>query len=403
MVLRVRSTGSWLIGLWVLAGCGVETVGVLTLEAPGTPAYSGRGFIVHEWGTDTVVVGSDGSRQKGLQHEEEDLPAFVLDRRSLAGVAEPPVDVKMETPVTYFYSEVPRQVSVAVRFPLGLFTQWFPAVRASSTGQDAGLLDWSTVDVLDRGAEGGLLEAPLERYTWSHARQVAANPVAVGGQREKFLFYRGLGNFELPVAVTAAPGGGIELTRAGASEIGTVFLLNVAPDGTGRFTVRQGGFAGAASIEGVLPGLEDALPREVYAAALGVALIEALSGAGLYLDEAKAMVATWERQWFHTPGPRVLYLAPEAWTAASIPLAITPAPDRLTRVMVIRVEVITPELEARDVDAARMLGMSAERALEGERYFLALGRFAEPRFRRAVSLLGEPAWAERFLTTLSGE
>src|SRR4051812_14978023 len=42
--------------------------------------YPGHGFIVHEWGTDTVVVGSDGSLQRGLHHEEEDLPGFVYDR-----------------------------------------------------------------------------------------------------------------------------------------------------------------------------------------------------------------------------------------------------------------------------------------------------------------------------------
>ncbi len=42
--------------------------------------YPGQGFIVHEWGTDTIVVGSNGSLQRGLHHEEEDLPAFVYDR-----------------------------------------------------------------------------------------------------------------------------------------------------------------------------------------------------------------------------------------------------------------------------------------------------------------------------------
>ena len=51
----------------------------LTPQATG-PKYKGKGFVVHEWGTDTIVVGSDGSQLLGLQHEEEDLPGFVYDR-----------------------------------------------------------------------------------------------------------------------------------------------------------------------------------------------------------------------------------------------------------------------------------------------------------------------------------
>ena len=72
--------------------------------------YPGHGFIVHEWGTNTIVVGSDGSLQRGLHHEEEDLPGFVYDRIKAGSAAGSPSVVlsKMETPVTYFYSDKPR-------------------------------------------------------------------------------------------------------------------------------------------------------------------------------------------------------------------------------------------------------------------------------------------------------
>src|SRR5690348_17331847 len=105
-------------------------------DKPVTPqesAYPGRGFIVHEWGTDTIVVGSDGSLQRGLHHEEEDLPSFVYDRikagREL-GESSLSVEIKMETPVTYFYSDKPLTVAASVNFPKGVFTQWSPAVSA---------------------------------------------------------------------------------------------------------------------------------------------------------------------------------------------------------------------------------------------------------------------------------
>src|SRR6185436_3057592 len=127
-----------------MVGCGptVEAGGSVDPPAP-TPTpivtpppaptelqYPGHGFIVHEWGTDTIVVGSNGSLQRGLHHEEEDLPGFVYDRikaGSLDGSSS--VEVKMETPVTYFYSDAPLAVTARVSFPKGVFTQWYPAVQ----------------------------------------------------------------------------------------------------------------------------------------------------------------------------------------------------------------------------------------------------------------------------------
>src|SRR4051812_35901096 len=48
--------------------------------------YAGSGFVVHEWGTNPTVVGSDGSLQRGLHHEGDDLPPFVYDRLKAAKV-----------------------------------------------------------------------------------------------------------------------------------------------------------------------------------------------------------------------------------------------------------------------------------------------------------------------------
>ena len=91
-----------------------------------------QGFVVHEWGTLTSVVASDGSLLPGLHHEEEDLPPFVADRLA-QGKATPtlvqPIFQKMETPVTYFYSPTPLKVTARVDFPKGMLTQWFPFVK----------------------------------------------------------------------------------------------------------------------------------------------------------------------------------------------------------------------------------------------------------------------------------
>ncbi|WP_437479314.1 hypothetical protein WME75_33170 [Sorangium sp. So ce1014] len=408
-------------------------------------AYPGKGFIVHEWGTDTVVVGSDGSLQPGLHHEEEDLPAFVYDRLeagSLDGATSTSVNVKMETPVTYFYAEEPLTAFVQVAFRKGIFTQWYPAVRefyppifapntvaGVTTYEDPafdpefpfgspmcsemyspnanGYLEWGALDILERDSDIPLPEAPLDRFTWAHARQVGANPLRIAGvpgateapQHERFLFYRGLGNFDLPVRVTAGVDGAISAENTLGEAIGTAFVLHVGAS-AGAFVAHPEGIASGGTLVEHAPSLEGAPPLDEFVEALGASVIDALDATGLYHDEAVAMVNTWKRQWFRTPGVRVLYLAPQAWTDASIPLLVQPTPDAVVRVMMLRVEVLSPETEAADVGAARRLA-DPSTAGEAERHFDDLERFAEPRLRRALALLGEPAYGEPLLARIA--
>ena len=386
--------------------------------------YPGHGFIVHEWGTDTIVVGSDGSLQRGLHHEEEDLPTFVYDRLKAAPLlSAPSVNVKMETPVTYFYSDVPLTVQASVSFPQGLFTQWYPAVtkfapvmaapgaalapssppsyadpvldvsfpylsdmcRDKFSAVAGGSLDWGTVSVLPRGSDvqAKLTDAPLAKFGWSYARDVDANPLHVAnGETERFLFYRGLGDFDLPVTVQSGGDRHVALTNGYAQPIGRVFVLNVG-EKSAAFSQHLAGIAPGATLDDVAPSLDGAASLDDYEVELGGAVTQALDATGLYHDEATAMVNTWKRQWFRTPGVRVLYLIPQAWTDASIPLNVTPKPDAMVRVMLIRVEVITPEQESSDVTALKAFDNDATLAAA---HFKELGRFAEPRLRRALAL-----------------
>jgi hypothetical protein len=220
-----------------------------------------------------------------------------------------------------------------------------------------------------------------------------------GGQVEQFLFYRGLGNFDPPAHVTSAAGGAVTITNAYGEKLGPVFVLDVGAS-SGAFTVHPDGVAANAALTDVAPSLDGAPSLDAYDQALGDAIVQALDGAGLYHDESLAMVATWKRQWFHTPGVRLLYLAPQSWTDASIPLTLQPKPDAITRVMMMRVEVVTPELEAADTKEAQLLA-SPSTASQGQAYFLGLGRFAEPRLRRALALLGSPSYGDALLSQIA--
>jgi hypothetical protein len=332
--------------------------------------------------------------------------------------------VKMETPVTYFYSDKPMKVRASVEFPRGVLTQWYPSVveqyplaadmkdLVSTSSSKAkvcspkdgapsaanGLLDWGTLDLLGRDAnvDAALPPASLDRYTWSFARQVAANPLrASSGQLEKFLFYRGVGNFSLPVRIQSQAGGKVSLKNLIDDKIGSVFFLNVTAD-KGTFTAAEGGIARGATLGGAIASMDGARDVDTYADDLARSVRTSLDAQGLYDDESTAMVNTWKKQWFRTPGPRLLYIAPQSWTDPSIPLAIEPKPESTKRVMVIRVEILTPEMEAADVSSLKGLSTAATSA-STKSHFASLGRFAEPRLRRAIVLAGNPSYAAPLL------
>lgn len=403
-----------------------------------------RGFVVHEWGTNTVVSGSDGALQLGLHHEEEDLPPFVYNRleAAVAGPNSDPVNgnvhVKMETPVLYFYSDKALTVHASVRFPSGVFTQWYPGAAffrppivwqsyglANANPADArdpavdrsvmltstrcvdvyrqnGLLDWGAFEVLAPGVEPETLQAaPLSSYTWSYARNVQANALRFPDkQSERFLFYRGLSNLSLPGRVLAQGGGRVTLSNTGDRPFGGAFLVDVRAD-RAAFVAYPEGVPALGSSALQTPALASYLPFEAFESDLSEAVLQALVAEGLYADESRAMVDTWRHQWFKTPGLRVLYLAPQTWTESVIPLTLDPVPDSLLRVMMVRVEVLTPELEADDV--AALAGMASDPSA-GQAHFAAMGRFAEPRLRRALSRLpssaGE-AYLEQVTTQVS--
>ena len=426
---------------------GVDSAGSGTSAAGGSNStfpkhYPGQGFIVHEWGTDTIVVGSDGSLQRGLHHEEEDLPSFVYDRIKagtlIGSNPSPSVTIKMETPVTYFYSPNPLLVNARVEFPKGVLTQWYPGVtkflppvaaadsvvypgipaalmdpaldpsfpfqsemcRLRHGSLSGGLLDWGNFSVLARGAmpAAALPSAPLEQFGWSYARAVDANLLLMpSGESERFLFYRGLGEFDLPLKIQAEDAGKIKLSNGYAEAVGPVFLLNVDHD-HGAFSEHSAGIATGATLEARVPSLAGAPSVDEYATQLSDAVSAALDATGLYHDEAVAMVNTWRRQWFRTPGVRALYLVPQSWTDQSIPLTVSPKPDETLRVMLIRVELISKEQESADVSA---LAAFDTEAASGAAHFAALGRFAEPRLRRALQLSASVA-GEQYLSRIAG-
>jgi len=190
----------------------------------------------------------------------------------------------------------------------------------------------------------------------------------------------------MPASITAASGDAITITGSDPSgSLGATYILRVTETG-GAFVKLDGAipYGGARTVSA--PDAGTLSPIDAFVDKLAASVTSSLDEAGLYHDESAAMVATWRRQWFRTPGVRVLYLAPQAWIDGYIPITLDPPAKKQVRVMLIRNEVLTPSIESADAAAAAGFDRDATSSAAATSYFHALGRFEEPRLRRALKL-----------------
>jgi hypothetical protein len=219
---------------------------------------------------------------------------------------------------------------------------------------------------------------------WAIARVHRAAYVRTQEETERYVFYRGLGRLELPLSVKAYFGPILCVNNRSKHTIPAAFLIEMGPE-VGRFEP-----IGAITGEQVTRTVLRPQPREkaLVIRELEGEVTRALIAQGLYEAEAEAMVRTWSSAWFASSGRRVLYLLPRAVTDEVLPLSITPAPDKLVRVLVGRLEYMTEEDEALVQAELKKLDANDPAAM---RKLAGLGRFLEPAVRRAVAISDDPA------------
>ncbi|MCA9298224.1 MAG: hypothetical protein KDA28_04110, partial [Phycisphaerales bacterium] len=286
----------------------------------GVAWLPGPGLVVHEWGTFTSVQSSDGGMLEGLHHEEHALPSFVYGRASSAEYFECPptkcmemhpegVTQKLETPVLYFYSQEPVEVSVDVSFPNGILSEWYPDVVSYAPE----LYDWDivadgemswTVDVVPGPVD--VIPVP-EEDIWAPSRRVASTPVFAGGEAERFIFYRGLGDFTLPFVVESLEGGGLRIRNDSEDTIPAVFVHYVDPEAGEGMIASVGPLPPLSELviedPTFVPGpKEEPLPVDELVPFASDLVAAELVASGLFADEARAMVDTWSTSYFGSEG-----------------------------------------------------------------------------------------------------
>lgn len=389
------------------------------------PAYQ-----LHEWGTFTTVSGSDGVLLSGLEREEEQLPAFVeshngfensshpnmnnfariarlhgtsgyaspgqkgLANRPLAGVT-----VKMETPVLYFHSPEAFHAKVRIGFEGGTISQWYPERSSGDTPPEPapaadpeknptplaawlldfnqpyhGSIEWNVNVLSPADSAKQLLFKPGDTLGWVRARVPDANVVrTANGQIEGYLFYRGLGHFDPGLKTTVDASEVLHVQNRTGGAIPYLIVFERLPDGGLRWSERREALAAEGSLdlpEGSFKTEATGFSRSVYKA-----VQSGLAGCGLTEAEAHAMVQTWWRSYFESPGLRVFWVLPREKTDQLLPLDVSPAPNQLVRVLVGRSEVLRPRNEKEWQQLAHLTGNDAclwNSVVHGDRFGLAI-------------------------------
>ena len=335
--MKIRS-GSVVLLFAVVAATGF----VATIQGADPQAPSA--VVAHEWGTFTSIAGQDGRAVTWQPLSgPTDLPCFVTRLNPGSYKTAPGVDavrgvkatVRMETPVIYFYSPRREVMRVNVQFPRGVITEWYPKAYVPTLPlydlmSVRGQATWIGVTVQPEGISTPFLREREPSHYYA-ARETDAAPISIGNEHEKFLFYRGLASFEVPLTATIDANGRVAIENTSPRVVPKVILFqNVG----GRMGFRIGGQLETAitldtppltsSFETLRPELEKMLIAE-----------------GLYAREAAAMIETWRDSWFDE-GTRLFYIVPRASVDELLPLSIEPKPTEIARAFVGRVEIITP-------------------------------------------------------------
>jgi hypothetical protein len=395
-------------------------------------------YVAHEWGTFTTFSGSDGvfMEFRPLADRQSDLPAFVWDRtthRSSPWLTKGHIRgrVRMETPVIYFYTDTVQNVNVKVDFPQGLLTEFFPPVQsmsppldweaAYSEGELIGnsSLDWGTVTLMPATSlvpstikgdsrqqlanyfEENLVPNSDDCPHYAYARNTDAALVHVqaldmpsfrGDEREqasfveKFLFYRGVGKFDLPLKANFDKSDRPLLKNLGSDAINAAVMIEVRNETISISDVVRINAMDSYDFKQLMPTDRESVKRAVQ---------QILNNEGLYEKEAASMVATWDDSWFTEQGSRILYTVPTGLIDKVLPLQLDPAPQQLVRTLIGRMELLSPtdEVTATQAVAASFKVWNEqyergekENVLEIPQSIERFGRLAEPTLARVATI-----------------
>ena len=355
--------------------------------------------VVHEWGTFTAVVGSDGSLVPWWSPQLEgpaQLPDFVARSTMFAKGGSASL-IRMETPVLYFYPREAMSPKVVVQYPQGHITEVFPTAPGFAGSLPSTVPPFAQFNASTPTTSWEIaLRSPTEAASlcrvpevgkhgqhYAHAREVPdAWLVESAGQMEHFIFYRGAGQHSLPIRAINIHDDVWHLQHDRQPELQLKAIqIKVTAEGIQWAALPSIQSAAQDPTETrsftVATGLSSDLPSLV------TTLILELTSEGLTQPEATAMVHTWKAAWMGEIGTRVLILMPGDWINETLPITITPKPLEFRRVFVARLELLDTGVESKVIE---LLQNWPNTTAETHDLTMSLGRIQPAAFERALAI-----------------
>lgn len=344
---------------------------------------------IHEWGTFTSLQNENGDAIGGINTDDEPVPPFVhrvgfgllwpteVPRSffKAAPACHPDVTMRLETPVIYFHPPASQNevqaANVDVQFRGGWLTEFFPNAQTSPSGStqphDGALpavaasplqhinsatkseLQWNDLSI-----GGDWPVTNTTEHVWTSPRAVRCASIQTADhESEKFLFYRGIAHIDAPLRVSRDAASGELLFRSQLENlpadqslaVRSMWLVDIQPDGRLAFRALPPVFLQHnpnAILTHTAPEFQPSDYSRDNLKKLEASLHDALVADGLFPDEAQALLNTWQLSYFKSAGLRVFFLVPRAWTDYYLPLHIS-LPAEINRVMVGRIELVTPQ------------------------------------------------------------
>jgi len=343
---------------------------VLAGNAQTTPEIT-----VHEWGTFTSKYTGYGKPYQDVHKTvDERVPDFVyhinfekpyvfrVDYKDeyyyrKAKIEFMDASIKMETPVLYFYSrQAVTDLMVNVKFPQGSISEFYPLPvtkedtnyvksKINTFGMVVPQLYFKNYNGFAKWKINILSPDDLSKPShpdetvpnvWLAPRKTAANMIESNGEKEKYIFYRGLGGFTNPIVPTYTKSGNMVITKNLAENISYVMVYEKTTEGK-RYVWGINPINGYTSDAFIRNWTEvsDDKWNNVYRKGF----VKALTNAGLYEDEAEAMLNTWDNSYFGKPGIKIFWIVPREFTEKILPISFSKQISSLERVMVGRTEI----------------------------------------------------------------
>lgn len=358
--------------------------------------FNKTGLIVHEWGTFTSTHSVDGqlqTRQRFVgrtsfpkevytlvdttlsKKDKESLPFRTesgysiedgTEERAYHGISILNDIVRMETPVLYFYTDKELTLDVNVIFPQGSIGEWYPqrnsgekimAENIEKTGLLTSSPDKSFKPIDLKNYQGSIswkakVLPPTEKKSftintksneWLSPRMTDSNLVKIGNEIEKYIFYRGIASFDIPIQTKFKKNKNeksLEFTNHSSEKIPFVFVLNNPTNDPKTKTVLWKGKLNPDEKQELKFNMLETIAfseNEIQEFKI------ALESEGLYPKEAEAMLNTWRKSYFETKGITIFWIVPASLIQKLLPVEFSIKPDEFKRVFIGRIKIETKD------------------------------------------------------------